>query len=219
MTTPLPPVPNVAKIVYRFTVGDDTAAEIVLHCAYTATHAPMTQADCDTFCEGAENAWETQCLPNQATVTILDDVTLTDLHTVTGNQSIVASGAAGGDVSAPVTGGVAMVVGQRTGTRGRSFRGRTYVPGMPRSALNTPQLWLASAVTTWHANFVAFNTQLLSIGGPLPLGLVVVSYFSGVDRTIPGHRPKPIRRVAPVATLVNSFTPNLRIGSQRRRNL
>jgi hypothetical protein len=65
--------------------------------------------------------------------------------------------------------------------------------------------------------FEAMNTAMVT-AVPIWLGFAVLSYYSGTDRTIPGHRPKPILRPFPIATVVTSWTGRIRIANQRRRN-
>lgn len=114
------------------------------------------------------------------------------LNTIVGTDESVQVGAQDfHPVGEPGTGGtsvapnVAMVVKVQTGFRGRSARGRFYVPGIETAAVDAarPGQLNAGHVATYTAAFEALRTDVAaSVNGPL---LGVVSRYSGyvVDNT------------------------------------
>jgi hypothetical protein len=190
----------------------------VLHVEYDSSFAPLTQANVQAVANKMRDTWVAQMMPQQTSQLTLDTVTATDLDTLTGNQAVASSGAVGGDASPAAGASLCMLVQLRTPIRGRSYRGRCYIPGIGQSERATPQTWNAAFAETCEDNFENMQADLIGMGAPTPGGFCVVSYYSGTDKTIPGKRPKPIRRTVPIATVCTFFVGNQRIASQRRRN-
>lgn len=141
----------------------------------------------------------------------LSEVYLTDLSSSTG---IVLSAPAptphpaGARSAASLPNNVTICVSFRTGTRGRSFRGRNYISGLSEDAvvLNT----VDSAV---QADIIAAYDLLQPLAGDVDASWVVASRFSGVD--VDGH---PIPRTTGIATIISTvIIVDSIIDSQRRR--
>lgn len=116
---------------------------------------------------------------------------------------------AGTGPAAGAPGNVAPCISFKTGLRGRSFRGRNYIVGVPQTELTEATLdagWLAAVTGAYNA--------LPALLEPAGATWVVLSRFSGVDPLT--HRPIP--RVAGIATPVSdaAFVDN-KSDSQRRR--
>jgi hypothetical protein len=96
----------------------------------------------------------------------------------------------------------ALVVTQYTDQRGRSFRGRNYIPGLPQSDLEDPSHVTPTQAADWAAVWAdLFST--MTTGGYTP---VVTSYsFNKVPRT------------TAVSTPISSVAANNELDSQRRR--
>jgi hypothetical protein len=98
-----------------------------------------------------------------------------------------------------------------TGNRGRSFRGRNYLAGIPVNQVAT-----STFEETWANNVVDAYLQMKSDLGGADFTHVVVSRFSGVE-LIAGKKHS-IPRVAGIATPVDSYSFTDRtIDSQRKR--
>lgn len=99
---------------------------------------------------------------------------------------------------------VALVMSLRTGIRGRSYRGRVYVGGIPESnALGN------NALAAYRDALVDRYDDLLifAVGIGIPdAQLVVLSYFAN-----------GVVRASPVATPVSSVTADTRFDTMRRR--
>lgn len=151
------------------------------------------------FAENLSNQWSTVAVHAR------------DLTLETGLVADFASApTAGGEGSEPAPNNVAACISFRTGTAGRSFRGRNYVPAVPNSLITTNTL-----ESGWMGAIRAAYELLLPGGGALPgdWEWVIASRYSGVD--VDG---KPIPRVAGVATPVSTVVwTNATVDSMRSR--
>lgn len=141
----------------------------------------------------------------------LNEVVCTDMTSETGAQaSLAGAGAAGGVGSGSLPGGTAFTVSFRTALRGRSFRGRNYIVGIPqdfRSGISGVDVDYVEAVINAYNDF----KSAISTAG---WTWVVVSRFSGIG----GTPPKPLPRTAGVTTPVASvICTDAVLDSQRRR--
>lgn len=109
---------------------------------------------------------------------------------------------AGGANSASEPGNVSFCVSARTGQSGRSFRGRTYVAGVPVVFRTGNQL-----AADWAADILAALNGLISTLNAINQVLVVVSKIAdGVER------------LTGLSTPISNYTyTDLNIDSQRRR--
>lgn len=126
-------------------------------------------------------------------------------------ETSVNSGGVSEGTGAP--GSVTIAVKKATLNRGRSYRGRMYVPGIPLSALSSGN---ADTVTsTFISNLLSalglFYADALTADSTLMP--VVVSRFSGVDPIT--HKPVP--RTSGIKTPVAALVVNNQVDSQRRR--
>lgn len=218
MSTPLPAVPNTVRFRMTQTLGDDLNLDNILYATYGSVLAPLTAAQVQTLADKMFSIWTTRVTALQCSVLSLASVTCTDLDTITGfEQTSTHIPVAGSVGTQAVTAATSMVVTLKTDLRGRSFRGRQYLAGLPVSGVATAQTWGGTITTN-------FGTALSNVAGDLEIGaapvvtMAICSFYSGTDATIPGRRPVPIRRITPVTTPVTSWKGELRIGSQRRRN-
>lgn len=219
MGTPLPPAPDVAKLDFRQTVGDDTQVHTILHVLYNPTFSPLSTANLAALAERAEDAWSNTIIPLQSNVTTFDDVTVTDLSTLTGGQAVEGVATNGSDAFGAVPAAVSMCVTGLTTNRGRSYRSRSYIAGLPANKLQDVQHWNATIVTNMHTAFNNLNAALSVATAPEVYGLCMVSYYSGYATLVAGKRPKPARRLGgPIVSLITSFQPKALVASQRRRN-
>lgn len=118
---------------------------------------------------------------------------------------------------APVTGlmaqesvpmNVAAVLTHRTAQRGRSYRGRTYQPGLPDSIRTSPgEFNLASLAAIASVYVTGLITNL-----PAGWDWAVVSHYTG------GQKPNPsLPRIHGLKTNITGVTVDALIDSQRRR--
>jgi hypothetical protein len=134
-----------------------------------------------------------------------NSIKVTDLTTVsspTWEQSVTDPQE--GASTAAVPNNVALVVTSRTALRGRSYRGRNFVPGMPAAGLVNKTTWNAS-----QYNAIAGDWQQLD----LDFGL------AGYERVVLSRQLDGVRRTTGVATVITAYVGRGRIGTQRRRVL
>lgn len=143
--------------------------------------------------------------------TSLTEVVATDMSSETGPQASVAgAGAVGADSGAPFPGGTSFAVSFRTAMRGRSFRGRNYIVGVPESARSLISGVDPDYVEACITQYTAFMDAISTAGWTW----VIASRFSGVDP----DTGDPIPRVAGVTTPVtNVVCTDATLDSQRRR--
>jgi len=136
----------------------------------------------------------------------VNDVKVSDLTTQFSPVVFSTSGlpASGGVSGSATTDQVCAVVSFRTAQRGRSFRGRNYVPAVPSSVLQT-----TSTITT------AFATALEAAYADLATNLAL----AGLSHVILSRQENNVRRTVGVATFVTQYRADIVIGTQRRRVL
>lgn len=141
-------------------------------------------------------------LSNQLT---LKEIAITDLSSPTGFAFEIATpvpNPAGDSGDPPLPNNVALCVSFRTSFRGRSFRGRNYVPGLTHLSVTNNTV----IPTTVTAIQDAYN-ELLTVASSLGANWVVASRYSGGT-----ERPIGIHTNITGATVVDNT-----IDSQRRR--
>lgn len=134
----------------------------------------------------------------------IDLVKVTDLTTQFSPVAIVTTGlpANGSVTGVPVPNNCAAVVSFATGSRGRSFRGRNYVPAAPSAALQTTTLFYAAFATDLRDAYATLAAQL---------------GIDGFDHVILSRFENGVRRTTGVATRVTEYIGRTAVGTQRRR--
>jgi len=131
----------------------------------------------------------------------LIDITATDISSEFGLQSIYRpSSPMQGTLGAGLPGNVAGVVSLKTAYRGRSYRGRIYLSGIPES-----QVFGNDFLSSWVSGALDWATQLLGLGSGFADLAVCSRWHDGVKRTVG------------VVTPVNMVTVNANVDTQRRR--
>lgn len=148
--------------------------------------------------------WISQMLPQLSQDISLVNVTATDISVEGGQQSVqVPSGDAAGDYNgASLPSNQAFVITHRTARVGRSYRGRTYVAGLPEALVTGNHLALANA----QGIAAAFNTIRTTLAENDFIFSVLSRFNQGDER--------PLGVLTAVTTSVARET---RVDSQRRR--
>jgi hypothetical protein len=151
-----------------------------------------------------------------STACVLRDVSAEDAHLETGVIHLRPAGDPGLAASPPPTPGSAWVSKWLTGQRGRSQHGRTFWPALDDNLIQNNGSLTTDGLTFTNDAIAGF-LEGMAATGPVSsnLGLVVASFFSGVDPVT--HRPVP--RAEGIHTAVTSGVVDLHMHSQRRRNL
>jgi len=155
--------------------------------------------------------WISDYAPLVSDLVSLEEVTVTDQTTETSGQvSVSGDHELGGQIGGTVPTNSTFAVSFRTASRGRSFRGRNYIVGVP-----TEQLAETNVVTSsWADDVVTAYTNLLSQLGDAGFQWVIASRFSGVDPDTGKPIPRETGVITPVITVVAA---DLTLDSQRRR--
>lgn len=144
------PVPEVAHCKLIFA----DAGEPCLNDLYFALGATPTPADLALLATNVAGWWRNgpaNFLSDQCT---LQQVIATDLGTQFGAQGTAASGWPGQISTEQAPNNVAPCISFRTGFRGRSFRGRNYIVGVPNAVIDVNLLdagWMASMVSEYNS--------------------------------------------------------------------
>jgi len=133
----------------------------------------------------------------------LNAITVTDISVVGGGQIISTVGmpVIGKSINDSITNNVALVASLGTAKTGRSFRGRSFIPGMPVVAITDNHVGLVNAAIVTSA-FEDLLAALIVEGARL----VVASFISG-----------GVQRLIGVATEIISIAVRTRVDTQRRR--
>lgn len=194
------PVPNTAMFELRYTLW----GQQIENTLWFEEALPWNAGTIATQCEVLHDWVVAELFPTLSVDLTLREVFGTSMESDTApTGSFVPASPPAGDVpSNAEAGSVAFGVTFRTGMRGRSFRGRNYVPGIPQSSRSGNQATVA------FANTIQAAYQQLTGAIPEMLGTwVVVSRFSG-----------GLPRVTGVTTpVVQAAYHDLNLDSQRRR--
>lgn len=194
------PLPAGLKVELKFTL----AGELVVNVYHVTTELPLVSANLTNIAEAFITAWIADAAGVLSSEITLDEVIVTDVSVEDGLQVTVTTDlpAAGEVVQQSLPNNVALVISNRSDLTGRSRRGRTYIAGIPETAVqvNIVDVVTAGGLLTYHANL---RTDL-DVNHNTTLG--VASYVSdGAPRTTALFTP------------FTNFIVNTRIDSQRRR--
>lgn len=115
----------------------------------------------------------------------------------------------GGGGGTPLPNNSTYTITFQTAGRGRSNRGRNYIPGLSTNSRASTNV----IDPTFRTGALAFYSALMALAVTHDATMVVVSRFSGVDSD---H--KPIPRVAGVTSVITGFgTADTKLDAQRRR--
>jgi hypothetical protein len=204
---PFVPVPNTMLAEIRMLM-DGQQVENTLW--FEATGAPTVPSMSD-LADQLILWWIANYAPQTSIALQLVEVVISDQTTAASPQVSVAApaGTIGAVVSDALPNNVSLTVSFRTPLRGRSFRGRNFVVGIPESVATASHLSVAY-VAGWQVAYAQLKSDIDAVGDFV---WVVVSRFSGVDGA-----GDPIPRAAGVTTPVtNVVVIDDVVDSQRRR--
>lgn len=204
---PFVPVLNTALIEVR--MGLD--GQKVENTLYVEQDIPWTSELLNVAATTTIDWWIANYAPIVSDLVDLREVTVTDLTSATSGQvSVPAVDASGGFAGGSAPSNVSFCVSFRTALRGRAFRGRNYIVGVPLAQLVGVNNVLSVYANNAGAAYAQFGEDMLAND----FHWVVVSRFSGVDP----ETGNPIPRVAGVTTpVISVVTVDTTLDSQRRR--
>lgn len=191
------PTVNAIKISI---IGSLAGQQVVLDLTIGTPTSPSV-SDLQDAADAVDTWLQTDLLPELTTAYSVNEIKAYDLSSSSApvySKPVTINGA----VSAPsVTNGTALVASLRTAGRGRSARGRNYVPGLPNNIGTT------TATTSGKAAGIgAAYSNIPTYLGPLGMDLVVDSLYTGGAARSSGFKQP-----------VTSVIINLDYDSQRRR--
>lgn len=148
--------------------------------------------------------WQAWMQPNIHTSYVLSEIVAKDISIINGSESIInlTTDNAGTGLGVAAAANAAVVISWRTALTGRSYRGRTYVGGLPQAWLTSAQNISVEAASAFADAFQEL-IDALTVAGKV---LCVLSKFAlGVARTIG------------VLTEIISLIVDTKVDSQRRR--
>jgi len=167
---------------------------------------PPTLTNINNLLTDIKTAWEANMLPilsNQYTVSQYHDVALTSATGVVATL-VNSPPIAGGTSGAALPANVSLCLTKRTALRGRSYRGRMYVPGM----LGANQAGVSDFTTVFVGNAITALASFLTSANFHTFVFSVVSYFLN-----------KVARTTGVSTPVAAISADTASDSQRRRLL
>lgn len=191
---------NTVKIAWNYVLGLDPVA-ITMH---ALTPGAVTIPQQSAIANLAQVWCTADLMTHVSSQMVFNSVVVTDLTTV--NSPVITQ-----NVSPPVAGtvavnslpaSVALVVTLQTQLRGRNYRGRAYVPGIPTTDQFDQSNFVGTYVSQIQNQFSALLTQMTAGG-------YTMCVFSRFLNKLP--------RVVGVSTPIATVRGNARIGSQRRR--
>lgn len=119
-----PYIVGAMRIDVRYTLSSGQAVQNVLHAVLPEDFDPSGAAG------DIASIWQTEIMPFLTNNVLLAEVQVTDYSEAGGETGAVSAAVVGGSASAPLPPNCAIALSWRTGRSGRSFRGRTYLPGI-----------------------------------------------------------------------------------------
>lgn len=194
------PAPNVVKVTLSF-VWAGQIVEITL--SFRKNTAPTT-TEINDLIQSVRTWWSTHMRAWVSNHISLTNINATDQSSDSA-PSIdwpISPTEAGSVNVASVPTNSALVLSFRTPQRGRSYRGRVYIPGLPNSSLASATSITGAVVTAWSTVAAAIG----SIGSAEGWEHVVVSRYAN-------NAP----RVVAESTDVTNYIVEFNLDSQRRR--
>lgn len=175
----LPDAPQVLRIRYGFTIGEDTRASVRQYYQYTG--AAPSVGDLNAFAAGVFTEVGTVIAPVMTADRVNTEVVVTDLTSATSAEGLSVGTNTGTRVGTELPAATCLLQSLEIARRYRGGHPRTYWPFGAEADLNDPQ--------TWTDTFVGVATGALGdldgfVGANPPAGVtglvpVNVSYYKG----------------------------------------
>jgi len=194
------PTLNAIKLVLEFTIASQTVVVTIS----LGKASSVTPTDLANACNDGIQWLATELMPSLTDQLSLTQAVAYDLSSATAPVVFATPGSpvVGGDSSPALPNNATAVISWRTSNRGRSSRGRMYVPGLPTSA--------KTSATGFSSAFLAVLASA---------GAAMNSYFSpdGLEQVVISTHTGGSPRVAGLAQPVTSVVVDGLFDSQRRR--
>jgi hypothetical protein len=219
---PLPSVPGVLFLKWRFTMGIDNRIGFGLHAKYTGT-AP-NNAQCAAAANLLFGLWNTHWLTHQMPGTLTTACSVQDLSSPSAGYGEHLGSTPGTSTGVAPPGNAAVLVNEIIQRRYRGGKPKCYLPVGRADDLTNAQTWSGAAVTGFQTAMDGFKQDILgtAFGTATLQSFVSVSYYQGnsvvIDPVTGRAKNKPILRPGgPITDDVTTFIVSPTPGSQRRR--
>lgn len=216
----LPFVTDVAKIQLHQTYGDDASIVNSFHCKFTGS---ATESLLNGWAVAITTAWKAHLQTWFVSDLVLNGVYITDLSSDLGaTGSDIENNAGTNTATMGTPANTAMVMQFQINRRYRGGHPRQYICGIPPNNLQNEDHWLPASIDAWEAAYTLFMTAVVA-GAESPLvgqNIVNVSYVDGHTwyQDARGNWHKQMTyRATPQVDVVNGYTVNPIVGTQRRR--
>jgi hypothetical protein len=204
-STPHPPVPGVAKVIFHGTLDSVNVANVV-HVSYGGS-GPLTQTEADLISSGMRSNWQSTVVAHVGSNYQLGNVETVDLSTVLGVVGNQGGSSAGAGAAPFEAANVALCVTWKIARHYRGGRPRTYICGIVVGNRANANTWTAGTVTNWTTYFTAFKSTVAAMSIPTrTMALVCVHY-----------RVNKTDQDPPLVDPITGVTVDDRVDSQRRR--
>lgn len=215
---PLPPVPNVLRIVITNTGNDGRIAENVFHVVYTG--GPPSIGDCVSIATNVWNSWVAQYTPDCPAQTSLSKVTVTDLASTMGAQGEYTN------TDTPVPGtsthgmlpiSTAFLVSKFVARRYRGGHPRSYLPIGTTNDLNDDGDWKNTSYPNWVTSWATLIENLILHGA---FGSTSIGQECSVTYKSKNLNPTPPYDVVPPHVdeiPIDGYSGGPKLATQRRR--
>ena len=183
---PLPVISNTVRCVVRGTcesgqrwintVHVQKAAGPILAGDITAIHPILVRA-----WSGAAYGTGTSCLALCAAGVTCDDVVYTPLDGTSASTTITVAGVGAQTAGQSLPGEVSEVVTLRTLVRGRSYRGRVFLPPWYQAERTTNGVILASGIASTITQWLGVQTALVAAGYTLGVASYLHALFTSLS--------------------------------------
>lgn len=220
MPTP-PVVPSVCRFKILGTLANLAPWGVRIYTAYAG--GPPSSATMLALAEGVAAAWNSHCVPLQANSVTTTAVDAVDLSSTSGASATADVDYAGGVSAAQVDNQIAAIIKMEIDRRYRGGKPKMYFPGVSVDAVADTSHFTTTFANSAGTAFAAFDAAVtaLSSGGVSLANIVNCPFYKGftaVENMITGrwrNVPKYVTTVVP--DIVNSFTCDTLMGSQKRR--
>lgn len=197
---PFIPTANTVKAVLKY----NWANQVIVNDFWFKFATAPSSADRSFLAGDMHTWWTSQIKPYLSHQVGLTEIDIVDMSTQSGpvTQVILSSPEVGGDAGPSVPLNAALCGSLRTAQRGRNYRGRVYVPGIPESYNDTPGTFQSTIV----GNIVTALSWFITPANVHSFIWSVVSFY--LNKTA---------RSSGLATPITAVSADTLIDSQRRR--
>lgn len=217
----LPPVPNVVRLEFKYSVGLDVTSGSRIYFLYSGS--VPTDPQFGSWGSAIAQALNDHIVPVMSTSIQVTEIRMTDLGSNTGADLTVNTANAGQRVGVLLPASACALINYSIKRRYRGGKPRTYWPMGVDTDLANPQEWSSVARTTFTSTWSAFLGAVIAgaAGAPNITTLCNVSYYESVPTGSFDPSGKPIMRQElrpnPVVDPILGTSVNPILGSQRRR--